>query len=44
MVRQLHRLPQVKSVQKGIQAVLVLIAAAILLINYEYITQFFKNF
>ncbi len=44
MVRQLNRLPQIKNVQKSIRAVLVLIAAAILYINYENIIHFFKQF
>jgi len=44
MVRQIKRLPVIENVRKGIQAVLVLIAIAILYINYESITQLLKNF
>ena len=44
MVRQINRLPVIKNVRKGIQAVLVLILIAILYINYESLIQFLKNF
>ncbi len=44
MVRHANRLSVIKNIQKGIQAVLVLIAVAILYINYESVIQFFKNF
>lgn len=44
MVRQINRLPVIKNVQKGIQAVLVLIVIAILYINYDSIIQILKNF
>jgi|GEM_PF-6857805 len=44
MERQINRLPVIKHVRKGIQAVVVLIIIAILYINYESIIQVLKNF
>ncbi|MES2848249.1 MAG: hypothetical protein V4685_04300 [Bacteroidota bacterium] len=44
MVRHANRLPVIKNIQKGIQVVLVLIAAAILYINYESIIRFLNTF
>lgn len=43
MVRQINRLPVIKNIQRGIQAVIVLVILAILYINYESIIQFIKN-
>lgn len=43
MVRQIKRLPVISNIQRGIQAVIVLVILAILYINYESILQFLKN-
>jgi hypothetical protein len=43
MVRQINRLSVIKNIQRGIQAVIVLVILAILYINYESIIQLLKN-
>lgn len=43
MVRQINRLPVIRNIQRGVQAVIVLVILAILYINYESIIQLIKN-
>lgn len=44
MVRHANRLPVIKNIQKSIWVILVLIAVAILYINYDNIISLLKQF